>query len=97
MKLISFPPNTFLHFLTYMNYPVTGFSHGHHVFLQTVHLAKHYHYLIKYLYFYHATLIFKNLFLKYYIFKQSSLFPSQMEELIVQAVMKDLRMLFLLN
>lgn len=39
----------------------------------------------------------KNLFLKYYISKQSSFFPTQMKELIAQAMMKDLRMLFLLN
>lgn len=61
-----------------------------------VHLAKFY-YLIKYLYFYHVALIFKNLFLKYYISKQSSLLPSWKKELIAQALMKDLRMLFLLN
>ena len=58
-----------------------------------VHLAKH-HNLIKCLYFSHASLIFKDLFLKYYISKQSPFFPSQKKELTVQTVMKDLRMFF---
>lgn len=39
---------------------MTGVSPRHHVFLQMVHLAKHY-YLINYLCFYHAALIFKKI------------------------------------
>lgn len=52
-----------------------------------VQLAEHDD-LIKCLYFSHASLIFKNLFLKYYISKQSPFFPSQKKELTVQAAMK---------